>query len=163
MPPKISAEVEGRVLRLSSAGWGQMSIVRHLKGQISQTGVHNILHGKGKRREAKVKGLPSPVKAQPLRVVTSDILKKVELLTSKEKPPGQREISKLVKVSQSTVHRLIQKLGKKVDRKTRVHKLTPAAYMKNRKTRSRLLYEQVLSGNKSEFVVNFDEAMFWCA
>ncbi len=71
------------------------------------------------------------------------------------------EISNLVKLSKTYVHRLIKKFRKKVVRKARVHKLTPA-HMQNRKTRSRsrLLYEQVLSGNKSEFVVTLDETMF---
>lgn len=62
-------------------------------------------------------------------------------------------------MSQSTVHRIIKKLGKRVARKTRVHKLT-SAHMKNRKTRSRKLYETFLAGQKSEFVVTLDEAMF---
>ncbi len=146
MGPKISAKVEGIVLGLSKANWDQRSIAEHPEVGISQTAVFNIIHSKGKRRQAKAKGLPSPVKYQPPKVVTRDILKRVDLLTSKPNPPGQRRIGQLVNVSQTTVSRLVKKLGKRIARKTRVHKLTPA-HMQNRKTRSRRLYEQVLSGS----------------
>jgi len=162
MPKKIDPKVEGQVIGLSKAGSSQRSIVDTLRRDnivISQRTVSRIINNVGNRRVLKAKGQPSPIKRQPCKVVTPRIVKRIDLLTQKENPPSQREIAHLVKVSQASVNAVIKKLGKRLARKTRVHKLTPA-HMKNRMTRSRKLYEGYLAGQRSEFVVTLDEAMF---
>lgn len=107
MPKKTDAKVEGMVLGLSEAGLTQRSIVSRLKQKgiaISQRSVSNIVNNNGKRRQAKAKGLSSPVKVQPAKVVNPGIVRRIDVLTSKENPPSQRELSRRVGVSLSTVH-----------------------------------------------------------
>lgn len=158
----MDPKVEGRILALSGQNFSQRKILSTLKSEnisVSKTCIHNVIHNVGQRRQAKSIGLLSPVKEQPRKTVTPSIIKKVDILTSKENPPSQREISRLVKVSQSTVHRIIRSLNKKLRRKTRVHKLKPH-HMRVRKTTCRKLYENLLAGRKWEYVVTLDEAMF---
>ena len=129
MPKKIDPEVEGRVKALSGLGLTLEVIVDTLKGDniiISKSCVHNIVSGKGKRRQAKLQGLPSPVKVQPPKKVTTAMMRRLDLLTSRENPKSQRELARSLQVSQPHVCRLIKKLRKRVARKTRVHKLTSA-------------------------------------
>lgn len=162
MGPKIPQTVRSVVLAFSTERFSYNEIVKRLKGQgivISKTAVHNIVKNIGKRNQARSEGHPSPKKKQPSKVVTPAIRRKIDLLTSRENPPSQREISKITKVSKSTVNRIIKNLDKVLRRKSRVHKLLPR-HLKNRKTNCRKLYERVLAGQRSEFVVSLDEAMF---
>ena len=136
--------------------------MRNLKSSnivISQKTVVNILGNKGKRRQAKAEGLKSPTKIQPRTARTAEVIRKVNVMTSLENPPPQTEMARKAKVSASTVRRIIADLKKVKRRKTRVHKMT-SAHMANRKTTCQKMYEGLLSGNKSEFMVTLDEAMF---
>lgn len=162
MPKKTDTKVEGWVLGLSSQGLSLRSIVKTLKSRniaISHVTVRNIIKNIGYRRQRKAAGFPSPEKVQPVKVTTVKVVRKVKRLSELENPPTQKEMAKKVGVSPSTVRRILEKLGKRVARKTGVHKLFPR-HMINRKRNCRKLYETFLSRKNSEFVVTLDEAMF---
>lgn len=163
MPKKIPLEWEGRVLALSSLMYSSRQIRKILlkeKIDLSQTAIVNIVNCVGNRRTARSQGMKSSIKRQPLKQSTRVALKKIDLLTRKKNPPSQRQMAKLVQVPRSTVQQIIKRLGKRVAFKTTVHSLNPKQ-IANRKTNSKKIYEKYLAGQKSEFVVSLDEAMFY--
>jgi [histone H3]-lysine36 N-dimethyltransferase SETMAR len=162
MGKKIDPKVEARINELSKKKYSESMIVKTLKSEnvaVSKSLVHNVIKNVGERRQAATAGLPPPVKRQPRKVATRAVIRKVDALISKRNPPTQRQIAKTVKVSKTTVGRIIRWLKKNIRRKTRVHKLLPR-HIQNRRTTCRNLYEKVLAGRKCEFVVTLDEAMF---
>ena len=162
MAPRLTPEEEGVIKTLSKLNYSYSMIIKEVKGQrfsISKRSIYNILKNKGIRREAHAAGLPPPPIKCPLRVLTPTVLRKIDLLTSKESPPSQRQIARKVKVSQSTVKNAIKVLKKKLRRKTRVHQLTEK-HKKNRRRTCKNFYSNYLTKGKSEFVVSLDEALF---
>ena len=82
-------------------------------------------------------------------------------MIEKESPESYRKIAKECKMSLRSVYKTIHDDLKKMKRvKQRVHRLTDA-HKRNRKTNCRKLYENVLCGGKSEFVVSLDEAFVY--
>jgi hypothetical protein len=162
MPKRTDPEVEGIILGLSKTGLSQRSIVGQLRSDgvvVSRRTVHNVINRIGKNRQAKAKGQPLPVKFQPSPSATPHVIRKINAMSQLENPPSQREMSKKVGVSLATVNRILKKLGKRVARKTKVHKLLPR-HMQNRKTNCRKLYERLLAGQRWEYMVTLDEALF---
>lgn len=85
--------------------------------------ITKVLKNQGKNREALFAGLQPPPNRYARKVLTTTVLRKIELLTSKENPPTQTQISKKVKVSVSSLNRATKILKKRIRRKTRVHQL----------------------------------------
>ena len=140
------------------------AIKTHMKKgekNISIGSISHILNSKGLRRESAKNGVPVPPKCQPCSVRSSKVIQKVALLVKKENPLSQREIAKRTGVSARTVRRIIHEdLGKVTRKKALVHVLKPK-HVQNRKTNCRKLYETKLAGQKSEFAVTLDEALFY--
>ena len=64
-------------------------------------------------------------------------------------------------ISQRSVGRVIREdLGKVLRKKLKVHRLKPT-HIANRKRNCRRLYEQHIAGDRSEFSVTLDEALFY--
>jgi len=164
MPKKLNSEVEYLTRNYSREGLSIRAIVKKLEAsdhQISKSTVSNIVNCIGNRRNHKLVGMSSPKKPQPSKKVTKDILRKIDLLTDKENPPSQSFIAKKFNLAQTTVSFVIRKkLGKKIKKKTVVHALKPS-HIANRKKNSIGLYKKRLAGQKSEFVVTLDEALFF--
>lgn len=162
MPKKLDPKVEGMIIAFSKDKLSSREIETRLRDQkitVSYRTVLRVIKNIGKRRQAKAVGLPSPVKVQPVKVMNSKFLKKVKIMISKENPPSQFEMARKLKASRRTVQRAIRRLGQQKRKKTRVHRLLPR-HKANRTTNCRRLYEKVLAGKRSEFVVTLDEAMF---
>ena len=162
MGKKTDIKVEALIKYLSKEGLSSRVIVQRLKGQnisVSKSTVNNVLNNVGIWRQAKLAGLPSPKKRRPMKVATPQVVAKVRFLTSKRNPPSWNQMSRKLKVSPRTIQRIIQRLNKEKRKKAKVHRLTPA-HIQNRKTNCRKLYEKVLAGQRSEFVVTLDEALF---
>lgn len=162
MAPRLTPEEEGVIKTLSKLNYSYTAIIKYFKNQgrlVSKGTIHNVLKNKGHGREARSQGrLPSPQR-RCKKVLTRTVLKKIDLLTSKDNPLPQREVSRRVKVSQASVHRAIKILGKKKRRKIRVHQLTEK-HKKNRRRTCKNFYVNYLTNKKSEYLVSLDEALF---
>jgi len=162
MGPKLDPKVESVIIAFSKDGWSYGQIVTKLKNQnitVSKSAVSKVIRNIGKHRRAKLQGLSSPKRNCQPKVLTPAIRRKIDLLTRAENPLSQREIARQVGVSRTTVQRVVRDLNKVIKRKTRVHRLLPR-HLKNRKTNCRKFYERSLAGQRSEFVVTLDEALF---
>ena len=127
IPPPATLEVQTTIKTLSKPDYSYSRIIREVKGQgfaLSKSLISKLLNNNGKKRAAVAAGLPPPPKRQPLKVLDSTVLRKINLLTSKENPPTQKQFSSIVKVSKSSLGRAIKTLKKIVRRKTRMHQLT---------------------------------------
>lgn len=164
MQKKLPVEVERLILALSEQGMTQNDVKKALLGQGYSVGlktIYNVLHCIGERREARQQGFSTPPKPHPRPKRTKALLRKIDLLTSKENPPSQDCMAKRFSVSQRTTGRVIHKdLGKKTHQKHELHVLGES-HKQNRKRNCRKLYEEHLAGGKSNFVVTLDEALFF--
>lgn len=135
MPPKIDRSTENLVFPLSTPGYGSITIQKMMKSRgikISRPTINSILKGRGKRREAELKGKLYK-KYQPSSKLTPQVLKRIDTLTSQENPKQHRVIANRLSISKSTVFRGIHvNLKKRKVSKKKVHVLTQAD-MKNRK------------------------------
>jgi hypothetical protein len=160
----ISPESESEVKVLFRMGMKPHAIYKQLEKSENPLGlqtVYRIIKCEGEKRQAASKGLILPPRTRVRKARTPAAIKKVDCLTSKPNPKYQYQLARDVKVSQSSINRIIhQDLKKKTRRKRRVHRLN-ASHKKNRTTNSRKLYEGHLAGNRSEFVVTLDEAYFF--
>lgn len=128
---------------------------RKIKNKLSESGfkksignISNVINQKGKRREARMKGEEFKYKRQS-KVLTSEVLKMIKQKVDCENPVTQEDIAQVARISLSIVNRAIHKnLKLKTRNKTTVHVLNTKD-IKNRKRNSRKLYEQALSGKKS--------------
>src|ERR1700743_231760 len=161
MPKIHPPELEAVVKTLSTDGYTQRGIVNQLKSdklKVSKTYVHNVLHGKGDKRQSEILGVPPHPKNHPNLKRTKKLISRVKTEVTKENPKSQRAIARVVGTSQHTIRKVIyQDLNKEMRRKTKVHVLKPC-HIQNRKTNSRKLYENHLSKTKREYMVTIDEA-----
>lgn len=103
----------------------------------------------------------SSTKTTPATCGTKALIRKVDLLTSKENPPSYSEMHKMTAASNQTLHKIIHSdLGKILKKKRQLH-APKNSRRANRKSNCRRLYEKHLSGTKWEFVVSLDEALFF--
>ncbi|OXA41065.1 hypothetical protein Fcan01_23932 [Folsomia candida] len=103
MGHKINPEVEISVLILLRSGSSQRDIQKHLKCsdiQLSKGAIHKIIHGLRNKRNTINAGLPIPSNNDPPKKASKTVIRKIDRLTSKENPPGQRTIANMVKLSQ---------------------------------------------------------------
>ena len=123
--------------------------------------MYKIINNDGKRRSILSATGVKPKNDYPCKKKTPALLRKIDSLVNKENPPSQNAIAKQCNITQPYVHRIIhQDLGNQVRRKPRCHQLKES-HKRNRKTNSRKLYEKHLAGQRSEFVVTLDEALFF--
>ena len=119
-----------------------------------------VVNAIGKKRQAKTAGVLSPVKAQPTNKATRDIVAKIDKLTKKKNPPGQRYIAKLCHVSQLNVgHIILEDLRKVTKKKNKVHALSES-YEVNRTTNCKEFCECHLAGDKCKYSVTLKEAWY---
>jgi [histone H3]-lysine36 N-dimethyltransferase SETMAR len=163
MPKYCSIEVEVLVREFSRRKCSLSVIKKQLKErghEVSLQSISNIINCKGIKRQAEAAGRIPPPKEHPLKEHTKSIIPRLKRLSSSENPKTQRDIASRLGTSKSTINRVIKKyLGKVTRRKHPVHRLT-ASHMQNRKTNARKLYENHLAGDKDEYVITIDEALF---
>lgn len=100
-------------------------------------------------------------KQRPTPARSVEVVRKVKEMVMKENPGTHKLIAMKTGVSRRTVGRIIKKnLGLVKRHKSRGHKLT-ARHIAERKTHSRKLYEEHLSGEKWKNVVTLDEAWIY--
>lgn len=161
MPLPLTPEVESTIKTLSKLKYSYSQIIKHLKSwghSVSKKGITNVLKNRGKKRQALAEGPTPPPRRSRRKVLTQAVLRKIDLVTSKDNPPTQRQIARQVKVSQSSVNRAIKILNKKVRRKPRVHQLTEK-HKKNRRLTCKQFYKNYLTHDRSEYLVTLDEAL----
>lgn len=149
----LDPKVEGMILALyeeKNTHRNIMSILKRRNVTVSNTLVHNINNKNGKRHQAMFVGLPSPVKRQPRKIATCDVIKKVNFETFKKNPMSKRDISRMVKVSQSTFNRITKSLNASLRIKT-LFINTCLATRTNGKRRDKKLCERVLAGRNWEY------------
>ncbi len=162
MTPPVSPELEAIIKTLFRLNYSYSMIIKEVKGQgfsLAKGTISKVLNNKGKKREAIAAGLPPPPRKYPRKVLTPTILKKIDLLTSKENPSSQKDIGRKVKVSTMSVNNAIKILKKKLRRKTKVHQLTPKQ-KKNHRVACKNFFLNYLKNDKNEFLVSLDEALF---
>jgi hypothetical protein len=98
-----------------------------------------------------------------VKVREKAMIRKVDLLTSKENPPTYKEMSKKLGISSPTIHKIIHQDLKKITHRKRVVHALKTSHKENKKTNTRKLCEGHLAGKKSEFIVTLDEALFYLA
>lgn len=155
--------MEGIILYLLKKNVSYRNIQRELKGlghDVSISTIHRVKHSIGKTRSVgSNKTSAGPYRRTPKKS-TSDVIRKVAMMIKRVNPPTQREMSKQLGVSQSTVHRIIKNvLHAKLRKKCKVHKLN-ASQIEKRRQRSWQLYRRLKCG-KWKKIVTTDEAMFY--
>jgi hypothetical protein len=164
MPPKIDRYWEGYVFALSEVGMAYSEIIKkcQLKNfHISKGAIHaivkrqNIFHQNGNlinKQEQKPRHRP---------VRSKETIAKVFKMATKENPNTQRHMASITGVSQACIHKIIhQDLALNTKFKRVVHRLTQK-HIRERKTCSRLLYENYLAADRWKFVVTLDEAWLY--
>ena len=109
MPKIISSELEGAVKALSKASYGPYQVKPELEKQghaISISAMYSILNCQGERRQAKEAGLPQPRKSHPVKIRTFSNIKKIDLMTSKENPPSQNDMARMLQTSWTTIRKI---------------------------------------------------------
>lgn len=160
MPAPTSIKVEYLVHSLS----GQVKSVRRLekmmkdKGYvISRSTINRIINQEGKRRKARIEGKKFKVERKP-KVLTRPVLNTIKRKFLVENPPTYRKVNGSMRLALSTISYAVKSVIKmKKMTKRKVQYLKPSD-MQNRKTNSRKLYENVLSGDKMNHVVTLDES-----
>lgn len=161
MPPKITPFWEGYVNALSDIGYSYSMIKKQCSAKgftISNKGINAALQ-RNKNVDPARAGFSGQVrKTPPTPCRIQEVVKKVKAMVSIYNPRTQKHISQRVKVSTSTVNRIIKKdLNLERRHKAKVHALRPQ-HIAERKTNCRKLYERHLAGDKWKFVVTLDEA-----
>lgn len=162
MAPHLTPEQEAVIKTLSKLKYSYSMIMEEVRGHgfsVSLGTINRVLHGIGKNRKARNAGLPRTPKQTPRKVLTPNVLRKIDRMTSKANPPSQREMSRKLGVSLTSVNRSVKILNKKLRYKTKVHQLT-SKQKENRRRVCRKFYENYLKKGNSEFVVSLDEALF---
>ena len=161
MPKLLDPETEGRVRALSGLNWSSHRISKRLKDEgilVSPSTCLRVIKGVGKRREARARGEQfKHTRCRPK--CTPAVLRRVRDLASRANPSSHSAMAQAVRLSKTRINQVIHKdLGLVSRKKPRLHALTDQQ-RQNRATNARKLYEQVLAGDRSEFVVTLDEAM----
>ena len=119
--------------------------------------ITKVIKGEGKKRESKIRNEEYKYHREST-VLTPEVLKLVKRRFSVKNPQTIREVANELNIPRSTVHYgLTKKLEMKKKMKTNVHIISQKD-IENRKKNSRKLYENLLCGTKSQFVVTLDEA-----
>lgn len=162
MAPPISFDEEHLIFHFSGKTDNISEIRRLLISsgyRRSRRGILLVLQGKGKKREARRRGLKYKCQRKS-PVLTKEVLNRIKKKVLNKGSVCFEELSKQVKLPPTTVKRAVKKrLKLKRQKKVKVHHLEPRD-MKNRKTNSRKLYD-VLRGERSKYVVSLDESRIY--
>jgi hypothetical protein len=85
-------------------------IVRILKDQninVSQRSVSNVVINKGIMREATVNGQRKPKYRRPVKIRTSEIIRKVQRMASQCNPPSLKCMAIKIETSDTTIGKMI--------------------------------------------------------
>lgn len=83
-------------------------IITEVRGQwfsISKGLISKVLNAERIKCESRALGLLPPPKKYPRKVLTSTVLRKIDLLTTKKYPPTQKHIPLAAKMSTGAVHK----------------------------------------------------------
>lgn len=163
MPIIIDSDIEASVLTLHSLKFSQRAIQTHLRRRgtrISVSAVHSIVHGFGKRREAKARG--EQFKSKGNRTVrTERAIRIVKKACEKENPPTHQYLATRMSCSKSSVNRMIHEdLRKKKRKKPAVHPLTEIQ-MRARASRLQNLLDTELTEDNLEYCCTIDESWLY--
>lgn len=123
---------------------------------ISKSNINRSLKHEGKRRQARINGQVFKVDQQS-RKLSLKVLATIKRKFTVENPPTFEKVAGSMRLAPSTIHKAVtDRLGMVKQTKRRVHVLLERD-RQNRKRTSRKLYEEKLSGDKSDFVVTLDE------
>lgn len=164
MPAPTSIKVDYRIHALSSGNASLSVIQRRLKEEgiiITRETIRKSLNHEGKRREARISGNDFKVQRKP-KVLTPKVLNAIAKQFQAENPPTFLQASGSMRLAPSTINAaVLKRLNLRKVKKRKVQYLSEND-CKNRKRNSRKLYEEVLSGNKSDLVVSLDESWIEC-
>lgn len=121
MPKKIDPEVEVLVRAFSKEGMTLSQVKKRLEklGKvISKSGIYNIIKNKGQTRKLITSGVKNPKLLRKPKVKVKDYIKKIDLWTSKENPPSQREMARRLKCDPKTVRNILKNKFEKRSRFT---------------------------------------------
>ncbi len=99
-----------RIHALSNIGMSSQDIVRILKDQninVSQRSVSNVVINKGIMREATVNGQRKPKYRRPVKIRTSEIIRKVQRMASQCNPPSLKCMAIKIETSDTTIGKMI--------------------------------------------------------
>ena len=141
---KISDIIEGCILELLHQGQSRRQIVKVLKSDginVAQSTISNIKRKIGQQcnSTSKIQIIQQCVARTPSMV--KQVLEKIDV----DNPSTQRAIAKSLRVSQSTVSKIIKQSGFVLRKKCKVQKLT-LVNVEKRRRRSRRLYLQLANG-----------------
>lgn len=160
MAPTTSFQVECLIHRFSGSGLSGKKIQEKLKEKgfyRSIKTIYNVINCNGLKREAMMNGTEWKYQRER-KVLDRKVLNVIKRKFTSEDPPTFRELSNRINIPKSTIHDGVTKyLQMKKKKKRPVHIITPRD-VQNRKTNVRKLYERLLSGKKSKWIVTLDEA-----
>lgn len=116
MPKLLTPEVETLALGVSGTWMTPFQVFKAVSGQghnVSVRSVYNIINCHGERRSAICTVRDLPVKPHAKWVRSKELIKKIDLWTSKLNPPTSTEMCKRSKVSKGTIQKIIHKDLKK--------------------------------------------------
>jgi hypothetical protein len=163
MNTQVDLKIYTTIKVLSKCGNTPKSIREELSKNniiVSLKTIYNVLNCSGKKFRAFESEESQGPKLYTRKVRTPSLIKKVERAVNKPNPPSQNILANKNKVSEPTIGRIIHEdLGLTTRKKQKVHSLQPHHKI-DRKTNYRKLYENHLAGDRSEFCVTLDEALF---
>ncbi len=128
MVQRIDPSVEQRIKVLSERDLTLRGIQKNLESEdqsVSYEGIRLVTKSTGKSCNARAIGLVTPPQSRRAPKATFHVIKKLDLMTSKENLIGQNSMSKQLGISQGHIPKLIRtKLGKTVRKKGSVHVLS---------------------------------------
>jgi len=110
MPKLLPSRAEEIIHALSNIGMSSRDIVRILKDQnvnVSQRSVSNVVINKGIMREATVNGQQKPKYRRPVKIRTSEIIRKVQKMASQCNPPSLKCMAIKIETSDTTIGKMI--------------------------------------------------------
>ena len=157
---KTSPEVKGRILALSAQKFSAFMIRKELlKSNIDvlKRTINYVLERSSKPSGKKCVRDGVSKKRKPSEIRISNAIRRIRDYSKKDNPMVQREMGRRTKVSQSTVHRIIdKKVDRKRIKKLKVHRLSDAMIAK-RRIRAKP-FAELVAGKKAEFILTLDEA-----
>ena len=163
MPGAISPDEERLIHQFS----GSLSSIRKTQERLKEAGyirsvggITNVPRGNGKKRQARLSG--TKYKYQRKRkVLTRPVLNSLKSKLNVKNPPTFEYVSIDMSISPTSVRRGVNDILRMDRRKKRKVQFLKDSDLKNRKRNARKLYETVLSGSESRFVVTLDEAKIY--
>ena len=160
---RINDFVHGYVSVLSERKYSYSAIIARLKIKgvtISKKGIYNCLKMSKFTDEKDPNQAKKYAEIYTKKICDKTFISKVKTMALKENPPTQRAMANKLNTSVQIINKTIRvDLGLKKVKKLQVYRLT-ARHIAERKTNSRLLYENYLSREKWKNVVTVYVVVF---